>query len=71
MGHPSMTATHKGEYFGFKPEKKKPRISVMDFWTCDGKNLIDNWCQIDMIDLFRSINKEYEEFIDAKLHYTG
>ena len=71
MGHPSMTCTHKGEYFGFKPEKKQPRIYVMDFWTCDGDKLIDNWCQIDMIDLFRSINKEYEEFIDDKLHYTG
>ena len=67
-----MAATHKGEYFGFKPEKKsKPRIYVMDFWTCDGENLVDNWCQIDMIDLFRSINKEYEGFIDEKLHYTG
>ena len=72
VGHPSMAATHKGEYFGFKPEKKsKPRIYVMDFWTCDGENLVDNWCQIDMIDLFRSINKEYEGFIDEKLHYTG
>ena len=71
MGHPSMSCTHKGNYFGFEPEGKQPRMFVMDFWTCDGDKLIDNWCQIDMIDLFRSINKEYEEFIDDKLHYTG
>ena len=69
MGRPSMTCTHKGEYFGFKPEGKQPRISVMDFWTCDGKKLVDNWCQIDMIDLFRSINQEYESYIDEALHY--
>lgn len=70
MGHPSMTCTHKGEYFGFKPERKQPRISVMDFWTCNGEKLLDNWCQIDMIDLFRSINQEYESFIDEALYYN-
>ncbi len=70
MGHPSMTCTHKGEYFGFKPEGKKPRISVMDFWTCRKDKLVDNWCQIDMIDLFRSINEEYRIFIDKALYYN-
>lgn len=71
MGHPSMTCTHKGKYFGFEPEKNRiPRIFVNDFWTCDGKRLVDNWCQIDMIDLFRSINSEYETFIDKALHYN-
>lgn len=70
-GHPSMTCTHKGEYFGFKPEKgRSPRIFVMDFWSCDGEQLVDNWCQIDMIDLFRSINSDYERMIDETLHYT-
>ena len=50
----------------------------MDFWTCRsntlgeciGPVLVDNWCQIDMIDLFRSINKEYEKAIDETLHYN-
>ena len=78
MGHPSMTCTHKGDYFGFKPEGRQPRLFVMDFWTCRsnplgeciGPALVDNWCQIDMIDLFRSINKEYEKAIDETLHYN-
>ena len=70
MGHPSMKCTHKNDYFGFAPEGTQPRLFVMDFWTCDGKRLVDNWCQIDMIDLFRSINKEYKEYIDDKLHYS-
>lgn len=71
MGHPSMTCSHKGNYFGFEPEGGDPRLFVMDFWTCDGQRLVDNWCQIDMVDLFRSINKEYKEYIDGKLRYTG
>lgn len=68
MGHPSMTCTHEGKYFGFEPEGRQPRLFVMDFWTSDGEKLVDNWCQIDMIDLFRSINAEYEKDIDATLY---
>ena len=71
MGRPSMTCTHKGEYFGFKPEGGDPRLFVMDFWTCDGQRLVDNWCQIDMVDLFRSINDNYRKYIDGVLRYTG
>ena len=71
MGHPSMTCTHKGNYFGFEPENGHPRIYVMDFWSCDGERLVDNWCQIDMIDLWRSINKDYEKFIDEKIGSPG
>lgn len=67
MGHPSMTCTHRGKYFGFEPEGGDPRLFVMDFWTCNGEKLVDNWCQIDMVDLFRSINKEYREYIDGLL----
>jgi len=69
-GHPSMSCTHKGEYFGFKPENRQPRLFVMDFWSCENNRLVDNWCQIDMIDLFRSINSDYERMIDETLHYT-
>ena len=71
MGHPSMTCTHKGNYFGFEPEGRQPRLFVMDFWSCNNERNVDNWCSIDMIDLFRSINKEYEEFIDKKLNYKS
>lgn len=69
-GHPSMSCTHRGEYFGFKPEGRQPRIYVMDFWSCENNRLVDNWCQIDMIDLFRSINSNYESEIDEALHYN-
>ena len=65
MGCKSMTATHKGEYFGFKPQKSgKVEPYVMDFWTCDGDRLVDNWCQIDMLDLWRGINKKFKKHID-------
>lgn len=72
MGHPSMSCTHKGSYFGFKPEvpSKQPRLFVNDFWTCKDGRLVDNWCQIDMIDLFRSINSEYQKTIDEILLYN-
>ena len=61
-----MTCTHKNDYFGFIPEGRQPRLFVMDFWTCDGERLVDNWCQIDIIDLFLSINNSSENFIDSK-----
>lgn len=68
MGHPSLICTHKGEYFGFKPEGGSPRMFVMDFYTSHDGRLVDNWIQIDMPDLFRSINEEYRKMIDEALH---
>jgi predicted ester cyclase len=70
MGHPSLIATHQGEYFGFEPEGGTPRMFVMDFYTSNNGKLVDNWIQIDMIDLFRSINLDYERKIDETLCYT-
>lgn len=69
MGCYSMIATHKGQYFGFDPEGSEPLVKpfVMDFWTCDGDRLVDNWCQIDMIDLWRNINKNFRTYIDTEL----
>lgn len=67
MGCYSMTATHQGEYFGFLPEEdSQVKPFVMDFWTCDGNRLVDNWCQIDMLDLWRNINKEFKKYIDEQ-----
>jgi len=74
MGCHSMTATHKGEYFGFKPQKSgKVQPFVMDFWTCkhdplgiEKPKLVDNWCQIDMLDLWRNINKKFKGYIDEQ-----
>ena len=42
----------------------------MDFYTSNNGKLVDNWIQIDMIDLFRSINLDYERKIDETLCYT-
>lgn len=73
MGCYSMTATHQGKYFGFEPEGGEVKPFVMDFWTCrhdplgiEKSRLVDNWCQIDMLDLWRSINKEFKEYIDEQ-----
>jgi predicted ester cyclase len=73
MGCYSMTATHKGNYFGFEPEGGEVKPFVMDFWTCrhdplgiHRSRLVDNWCQIDMLDLWRGINKEFKEYIDEQ-----
>lgn len=67
MGCHSMTATHQGDYFGFKPQKNsKVKPFVMDFWTCNGERLVDNWCQIDMLDLWRNINRKFKGHIDAQ-----
>ena len=38
----------------------------MDFWTCNGERLVDNWCQIDMLDLWRNINRKFKGHIDAQ-----
>lgn len=70
MGHPSMTCTHKGNYFGFLPEGGQPRLFVMDFYTSHEGKLVDNWVQIDMVDLFRSINEKYKGLIDEALYYA-
>lgn len=66
MGCYSMTATHQGEYFGFEPEGGEVKPFVMDFWTCKDGRLVDNWCQIDMLDLWRGINKEFKGYIDEQ-----
>lgn len=73
MGHPSMSCTHVGEYFGFSPLEpaRQPRLFVNDFWTSKDGKLVDNWCQIDMIDLFRSISEEYTQYIDTVLCYDA
>lgn len=67
MGCYSMTATHQGEYFNFQPEGGEVKPFVMDFWTCNGTRLVDNWCQIDMLDLWRNINKKFKSYIDYEL----
>lgn len=73
MGCYSMTATHKGNYFGFEPEDGEVKPFVMDFWTCrhdplgiEKPKLVDNWCQLDMLDLWRGINKDFKEYIDEQ-----
>lgn len=65
VGCHSMSATHKGKYFGFEPEGGDPMPYVMDFWSCDGEKLVDNWCQIDMLQLFMNINKEYNGYLSS------
>ena len=64
MGYPSMTGSQEGEYFGFIPSGKELNPFVMDFWNCDNKLLIDNWVQIDMLQLWSNINTEFREYMN-------
>ena len=64
MGYPSMTGGQEGEYFGFPPSGRELSPFVMDFWNCEDRLLVDNWVQIDMLQLWSNINSEFREYMN-------
>ena len=65
MGYPSMSGSQMGKYFGFPPSKKELSPYVMDFWTYDGNLLIDNWVQIDMLQLWMNISPKFKSYMKS------
>lgn len=51
-GWPSINATHGGAYLGVPATGRKITQRVMDFWRCEGGQIMENWVLIDMPDLF-------------------
>ncbi len=48
-------SVHHGEYQGVPAKDKKMTIRDFDWYRRDGDRLAQNWCPIDMIDLFRQM----------------
>lgn len=54
-GWPSMTMTHLGDYLGIKATGRSLTLRVMDFYRCQGGQIIENWVYLDYGDLLKQM----------------
>jgi hypothetical protein len=57
-GWPSMTMTHKGDYFGVPATNRQLTLRVMDFYRCAGGKIMENWVLPDYLDLFQQMGRD-------------